>query len=188
MSGREVFGKLVKAITLFARIVSVLPRPFRRWLLRVNRNTGGNVGIFIRYILIRHLAGRCGDNVCIRQYVILENIDKISFGNNVSIHPFCYLDGKGTIEIGNEVSIAHGSSVLSTNHTWASRDIPIKYNPVSLRKVVIDESVWIGCGCRILAGVHIGKRSVVAAGAVVTKDVGSHEIVGGIPARHIKSI
>lgn len=188
MSGRNIFKKYGKVINLSAQIVAYLPRSFRKWSLCVFRNTGGNAGVFIRYLLIKHLAKHCGDNVNIKQYVILENIDKISFGNNVSIHSFCYLDGKGGIEIGNDVSIAHGSSVLSMNHTWNSYDIPIKYNPVNLQKVMIDENVWIGCGCRILAGVHIGNRSVVAAGAVVTKNVESHEVVGGIPARHIKSI
>lgn len=188
MTGREIFSKFGKIINLFARFISLLPRSFRKWLFRVNRNTGGNFGVLIRYILVKYLSNRCGENVCIKQYVIFENIDKISFGNNVSIHPFCYLDGKGIIEIENEVSIAHGCSVLSMNHTWTLSDTPIKYNPISLQKVVIAENVWIGCGCRILAGTYIGKGAIVAAGAVVTKNVDAHEIVGGVPARHIKFI
>lgn len=188
MTGREVFSKFGKIINLFARFISLLPRTFRKWLLRVNRNTGGSFGVLIRYILVKYLSNECGENVCIRQYVILENLDRISFGNNVSIHPFCYLDGKGIIEIKNDVSIAHGCSVLSMNHTWSLPNIPTKYNPISLQKVVISENVWIGCGSRILAGIHIGEGAIVAAGAVVTKNVEAYEIVGGVPAQHIKFI
>ena len=77
---------------------------------------------------------------------------------------------------------------MSTNHTWLLTDVPIKYNPVSLEKVTISDGVWIGCGARILAGVTIGNRAVVAAGAVVNKNVDNCEIVGGVPAKHIKFI
>lgn len=188
MNGRNIFKKLGKLINFTALLISFIPRSLRLWMLRVNRNTGGNYGVFIRYLLIKYLAKKCGNNVSIKQYVILENIDRITFGNNISIHPFCYFEGKGEIEIQDDVSVAHNTSVISTNHTWESSDFPIKYNPVSLEKVTISEGVWIGCGCRILAGVTVGNRSVVAAGAVVNKNVENHEIVGGVPAKHIKFI
>lgn len=188
MNGREVFKKLGKSIKLICFIVSFLPRGFRKWLLNINRNTGGKIGSFIRYVLIKKLAKSCGDNVHIRQYVILENIENIDFGNNVSIHPFCYLEGKGGILIRNDVSIAHSSSILSTNHTWNNSNIPIKYNPISYGKVIINDGVWIGCGCRVLAGVEIGQRSVIAAGTIVNKCVEENELVGGVPAKHIKYI
>lgn len=188
MNGRSIFFKLGGMFDLTAWLISFLPHSFRKWLFWINRNTGGNVGILIRYLLLKYLACQCGRNVSIHQYVIIENIETISFGNNVSIHPFCYLEGKGGIEIANEVSIAHASSIMSTNHTWLLTDVPIKYNPVSLEKVTISDGVWIGCGARILAGVTIGNRAVVAAGAVVNKNVDNCEIVGGVPAKHIKFI
>lgn len=92
----------------------------------------------------------------------------------------------GGIEIGNDVSIAHQTSILSANHTWEDESIPIKYNAVAFQPVHIENDVWIGCGCRILCGVKIHSRSVVAAGAVVCKDVESHTAVGGVPARVLK--
>jgi acetyltransferase-like isoleucine patch superfamily enzyme len=116
------------------------------------------------------------------------NIFLISIGNNVSIHPMCYIDGAGEIEIGNDVSIAYASSILTTNHTWNDSCIPIKYNKETFSKVKIDNDVWIGCGCRILAGVTLHRRSVIAAGAVVTVDVEPNSIYGGIPAKLIKKI
>lgn len=188
MNGRTLFNRFGPLIRTICLLFAILPKRFRKWLLCINRNTGGDVGVFIRYVLVSHLARSCGNNVIIKQYVILENIENIDFGNNVSIHPFCYLEGKGGIFIGNDVSIAHGTSVLSTNHTWERRDIPIKYNPVSVKMVVIRDDVWVGCGCRILSGVEIGERSVVAAGAIVNRNVEQYELVGGIPAKHLKYI
>lgn len=66
--------------------------------------------------------------------------------------------------------------------------VPIKYNKLKYRKVEISDDVWIGCGCRVLSGVVIGKRSIVAAGSVVNKIVNSNIIVGGVPAKEIKEI
>lgn len=188
MTGRKIFLKYGKVINSLAKAMSVFPKALRKWLLRLFRNTGGNIGILIRYLLIKELAASCGDNVSVRQYVFIENIENVSFGNNVSIHPFCYLEGKGGIEIADDVSIAHNCSIMSTNHSWTEQNVSIKYNPLSLEKVHISCGVWCGCGCRILAGVNIGERSIIAAGAVVTKDVESETIVGGVPAKVIKSI
>uniref|UniRef100_UPI00263397E1 acyltransferase n=1 Tax=uncultured Flavobacterium sp. TaxID=165435 RepID=UPI00263397E1 len=151
-------------------------------------NMNGKSVLFIRYLLLRNLAKSCGDNVSIQPNVFLFNIHLIKFGNNVSIHPMCYIDGAGEIEIGNDVSIAHSSSILSTNHTWNDVTVPIKYNKETFSKVTIENDVWIGCGCRILAGVTLHQRSVIAAGAVVTTNVESHSVYGGIPAKLIKKI
>lgn len=169
-------------------IVSILPKRFRLCFLRLFRNTSGRLGIALRFILVKTLAKSCGDNVSIKQYVFLENIENISFGNNVSIHPFCYLEGYGGIEIGDDVSLAHNTSILSVNHTWEDKKVPIKYNPIVGDSVKICNDVWVGCGCRLMAGITINSRSVVAAGAVVTKDVAQNVVVGGVPARQIKSI
>lgn len=59
---------------------------------------------------------------------------------------------------------------------------------MKLAPVEIENDVWIGCGVRIMAGVTIHKRSIVAAGAVVTKDIDSGSLVGGVPAKMIKEI
>jgi acetyltransferase-like isoleucine patch superfamily enzyme len=152
------------------------------------QNLIGKLGLLVRYILLRNLSKKCGENVSIHPNVFLFNIDQISFGNNVSIHPMCYIDGAGQISIGNDVSIAHNTSVLSTNHTWENKEIAIKYNKEIFSSVAIKDDVWIGCGCKILAGVTIGRHCVVAAGAVLNKDVYSNTVVGGVPAKELKRI
>ena len=66
--------------------------------------------------------------------------------------------------------------------------MPIKYNPSVCSPIVVNDDVWIGCGCRILAGVEIGDRVVIAAGAVVNKNVERNSLYAGVPAKKIKSI
>lgn len=187
-TGRKLYSKYGYMLEYCAKAIAILPKGVRNSLLRFFRNTGGKTGIAIRYILVKTLAKNCGNNVSIKQYVFIENIYNISFGNNVSVHPFCYLEGSGGIDIGNDISLAHNTSILSVNHTWENQKIPIKYNPIEHTPVKICDDVWVGCGCRIMAGITIHSRSIIAAGAVVTKDVDTNTIVAGVPAKQIKSI
>ena len=100
----------------------------------------------------------------------------------------CYLDGCGGISIGDNVSIAHNTSLISFNHTHKQKNIPIKYNPIECGHIYIERDVWIGCGTRILSGVSIGTRAIVAAGSVVNKNVEEFSIYGGVPSKLIKYI
>lgn len=187
-TGRDKFNRYKGIINTLVLIIKIFPHGFHYFLLSFFRNTNGAFGLVIRYVLVKILAKSCGDNVSIQPGVYLYNLQNISLGSNVSIHPMCYIDGAGSIAIGNNVSIAHGSSILSANHTWEDITVPIKYNKQSLGSVVIESDVWIGCGCRILVNVNLGSRSVVAAGAVVNKSVKANSVVGGVPARHLKVI
>ncbi|MGO1751705.1 MAG: acyltransferase [Psychroflexus sp.] len=187
-TGRNKFQKFKKIIEVLVLMLSVLPKSFVFNFLKFFRNTNNNLGLLIRYVLVKVIAKSCGDNVSIQPGVYLFNIDKISLGNNISIHPMCYIDGAGSIEIGNDVSIAHNTSILSANHNWEDYDLPIKYNKQTSDRVVINDDVWIGCGVRIMAGISIGSRSVVAAGAVVSKNVNPNSLMGGVPAKKIKDI
>ena len=166
----------------------ILPRGIQGRCLRSFRNKNGALGIALRYVLVRNLAKSCGDNVLIQPGVFLFALERLELGDNVSIHPMCYVDGTGGLRIGNNVSIAHSSTVMTTNHSWDDLSIPIKYNRVVDAQVAIADDVWIGCGWRILAGVTIGKRSVVAAGAVVNRDVAPGTLVAGVPARPVKEL
>lgn len=109
-------------------------------------------------------------------------------GENFSLHDFSYVDAQGGIKIGNNVSIAHNCSLITFNHTWDNHDLPIKYNQTIDGSITIEDDVWVGCGVRIMPGVILGSRSVIAAGSVVVKDVPPNTLVGGIPAKVIKNI
>jgi acetyltransferase-like isoleucine patch superfamily enzyme len=101
-------------------------------------------------------------------------------GRNTVINPRCRLDGRGTIRIGRNVSISQEVMILTADHDLRTPDFAGRE-----RAVVIEDYVWIGTRAMVLSGVHIGRGAVVAAGSVVTRDVGPYEVVGGIPAKII---
>ena len=104
----------------------------------------------------------------------------ISVGKYSHINRECTLDARGGICIGNSVSISHGVKIMTGSHDIQNKKFPGIYG-----KITIDDYAWLGVGCIILKGVTIGKGAVIAAGAVVTKDIPSFTIVGGIPAHKI---
>lgn len=94
----------------------------------------------------------------------------------------------GPVNIGHHVNLAQGITVTALNHNFEDSEKRIDEQGVCTTPVVIEDDVWIGANAVILPGVRVGTHSVVAAGAVVTKDVPPHSIVAGIPAKIIKKI
>ena len=94
----------------------------------------------------------------------------------------------GPVTIGSHVNLAQGIVVTALNHNFENPKLRIDEQGVSTQPVTIGDDVWIGANAVILPGVAIGSHVVVAAGAVVTKDVPSHTLVAGVPAKVIKSI
>lgn len=94
----------------------------------------------------------------------------------------------GPVTIGNHVNLAQGITVTALNHNFADPNKRIDEQGVSTTPVVIEDDIWIGANAVILPGVTIGHHSVVAAGAVVTKNVPPHSLVAGVPAKVIKQI
>ena len=186
-SGRDVFYKYKPIISVLIHITRILPRKIRRILFEQCRNRNGIVGILKRYVLFSTLANEVGDNVVIYPGCYFEHIDKISVGNNVSIHQMCYFDAAGGIDIGNNVSVAHRSTILSSNHHYSDKDIPIKYQGMDKSRTVVSDNVWVGCGCTILAGVMISTGCIIGANSVVTKNASTVDgIYVGSPATLIK--
>lgn len=169
-------------------IVSFVPKPILNILLHLFDSSEGKVAILFRYLYLKKYCKSTGENIFIGKNVNLKNLHNLSIGSNVSIHSFNYLDAYGGIYIGNNVSIANHSTFISSDHTWGSKDIPIKYNPVTKKPIVIEDDVWIAAGCRILGNVTIKKRTVVGAGAVVNRNLDSNSLYVGVPARKVKTI
>lgn len=188
VSGREQYKKNRSLIEAFGWFYSCLPRFVKDSLWSMTIGSSGRFSLLLRYLHLRGCVKRLGGNVYIGPFVVLKGVESLVVGNNVSIHASCYIDAQGGIEIGNDVSIAHQSSILSFNHHWDDETVPIKYNPVVRKPVYISDDVWVGCGVRIMPGVTIGRRCVVAAGSVVTQDIPSGTLVGGVPAKVIKVI
>ena len=94
----------------------------------------------------------------------------------------------GPVEIGSHVNLAQGITVTALNHNFDDTEKRIDEQGVSTNPVTIEDDVWVGANAVILPGVTIGNHCVVAAGAVVTKDVPPHSLVAGVPAKVIKQI
>jgi acetyltransferase-like isoleucine patch superfamily enzyme len=111
--------------------------------------------------------------------------ENIRVGRNVFINQNCTMYDVGGIDIADDVMIGPNVSVITSGH-------PIEPSQrragVTAAPVVIERNVWIAAGVTIIGGVTVGENSVVAAGSVVTRDVPSNTLVGGNPARVIRSI
>lgn len=108
----------------------------------------------------------------------------ISIGKNVFINSSCHFQDQGGIFIGDGSFIGHNVVLATINHDLDPNNNR-KNHYASIR---IEPNVWIGSNATVLPGVTIGEWSVVAAGAVVTKDVPAKTVVGGVPARILKNI
>ena len=121
------------------------------------------------------------DNVRILTPFICDFGNRVKFGNGVFINHSAILSASGGIEFEDGVSVAPGVRIATINHDFNERHTKYTYG-----KVVIKKNAWIGMNVTICPGVTIGKYAIVAAGAVVTKDVPDYAVVGGCPAKVIK--
>ena len=109
---------------------------------------------------------------------------RVSIGRSCQINENSFIQ---EAEIGNFVMIAPNVTILSSMHNFDQLDVPMIFQgEAGHKKVHIQDDVWLGRNVVIMPGVTIGKGSIVAASAVVTKDVPEYQIVGGVPARIIK--
>lgn len=94
----------------------------------------------------------------------------------------------GPVTIGSHVNLAQGITITALNHNFDDSEKRIDQQGISTKEVVLEDDIWVGANAVILPGVTIGKHAVVAAGAIVTKDVPSHSLVAGVPAKVIRQI
>ena len=105
-------------------------------------------------------------------------------GKNVFINSGCKVQDQGGIEIGDGTLIGHNVVLATLNHALA----PERRGDLIPRPIRIGKNVWIGSNAVILPGVTSGDGAVIAAGAAVTKDVPENSVVGGVPARVLRTI
>jgi len=140
----------------------------------------GNVVAKIRGFLYKPFFRNCGNNLKIAERAYIYNPNTITLGENVWLGYNCYL-GKGFIVIGHNVVVGPFVSVSPTNHIRKNESY--RFSGSTNTKIKIGNNVWIGAHSCILASVSINNSSVIAAGAVVTKDIPSCVMVSGIPAK-----
>lgn len=148
---------------------------------------GKKVSIGPRCVIERPDGVRLGDRVVLEQDIYLKLVDDNA---SLTIGEFSFL-GKGVeidcqeeISIGEHALLAPGCFITDHNHNLVA-DKRIDQQSCTSSRVIIERDVWIGANAVVLPGVRIGEGAVVGAGAVVTRDVDSFSVVGGVPARLI---
>jgi acetyltransferase-like isoleucine patch superfamily enzyme len=162
--------------------------------------TGIHLGRFVKLGQDVHISALgkkgvfIGDNVGIGAFsrVIVSTSlhhlgEYIKIGNNVGIGEFAYLGGAGGLEIGDECIIGQYFSCHPENHRYDDPTVPIRLQGVQRKGIKIGKNCWIGSKVTILDGVAIGDGCIIAAGAVVTTSFPSNTIIGGVPAKILKS-
>ena len=135
-----------------------------------------------------------GDNVSLGAYsrlVVSTSFNNIGsgiyLGRSVGIGEFAYLGGAGGIEIGDECIVGQYFSCHAENHNYDDKKTSIRFQGVHRQGIKIGSNCWIGSKVTILDGVEIGSGSIIAAGAVVNKSFPRNSIIGGVPAKLLKT-
>jgi len=134
----------------------------------------------VRKFMFKLVGLKIGKGSTIHMGVRFFSLRGITIGEDSIVGFGCFLDGREKLSIGNHVDIASEAMIYNSEHDLGSEGFEAKEE-----KVIINDYVFVGPRAIILPGVSIGKGAVIAAGAVVTKDVENYQIVGGVPAKVI---
>ena len=149
-----------------------------------SRMPGGKFCTRLRATFLRKALKSLGTDIEIESNVFFGDGRDIEIGSHIQINEDCWIRNA---KIGNYVMIAPKVMILNFGHITTSLKTPMIFQGKRVYKqTVLEDDVWIGARAIIMPGVRIGKGSIVAAGAIVTKDVEPYAIVGGNPARVIK--
>lgn len=164
-----------------------------RWYIRLlaplyqHRGRGSKIYGSVRMDTPPYRKFSLGRRSVVESYACINNaVGDVIIGDHTRIGLHCTVIGPVTI--GSHVNLAQGITVTALNHNFEDAGLRIDEQGVSTKAVTIGDDVWIGTNAVILPGVTIGRHVVVAAGAVVTKDVPDHSLVAGVPAKVVKSI
>jgi acetyltransferase-like isoleucine patch superfamily enzyme len=185
-TGAEAWRQARLQFLPWERTPADLDSPAQRALKRrLERHAGARIAasayiardarIFTEHLVV-------GDGSWIAGHALVRG--DVEIGADTTVNPYACISGK--VRCGNGVRIASLASIIGFNHNFADPDRPIHQQGVSSAGIVIGDDVWIGANAVVLDGVEICRGAIVAAGAVVSRDVAPNAIVGGVPARVIR--
>jgi acetyltransferase-like isoleucine patch superfamily enzyme len=142
----------------------------------------------VRHFWYRRMVGmRIGRNAAVFMGVycyfyrpFFRSAVQVRIGEHAIINRRCLLDGRGGLDIGNNVSLSPEVSLITSEHLKNDPGFGVRDRPI-----VIRDYAWVGSRAMILPGVTVGEGAIIAAGAVVNRDVPAYTIVGGVPAKPI---
>ena len=164
-----------------------------RWYVRMlaplyqHRGRGSKIYGSVRMDTPPYRRFSLGRRSVVESYACINTaVGDVTIGDYTRIGLHCTIIGP--VNIGNHVNLAQGITVTALNHNFADGELRIDQQGVSTQPVSIGDDVWIGTNAVILPGVTIGNHVVIAAGAVVTKDIPDNSLAMGVPATVRKSI
>ncbi|NJO82709.1 MAG: acyltransferase [Blastochloris sp.] len=116
-----------------------------------------------------------------------DPLKHLRIGHQCVFNDGCVFDLQAPITIGNHVALGHQVMLLTCSHVIGPAQRRADYR-LFQAPIYIDDGAWLGARCTVLPGVHIGAGAIIAAGALVQRDVAPNTMVGGIPARPIRSL
>jgi maltose O-acetyltransferase len=137
---------------------------------------------YIRKVLVSHYVNKSGRKLRVKTGA--EIAMKTTVGDNSELGTRCLI--QSNVSIGSNVIMGPDIKIYSRNHKFERLDIPIQKQGKNYFETTIGDDVWLGANVIVTAGCKIGNHVIVAAGAVVTKDVLDYAIVGGVPAKVLK--
>ena len=169
-----------------------LGRIFRRtYLKRRFKSLGPGASIDVSVWIIGPKNIHIGRQfLCLRNCTLgAESDGRLEIGDRVSLNANAYINAcdEGKIVLGNDVLIGPNVVMRASDHSMASLEEPMKEQGHTGGEIIVEDDVWLGANVVVTGGVRIGRGAVVAAGAVVTKDVEPYTVVGGVPAQFIKN-
>jgi len=135
----------------------------------------------LRQGYLRACGMKIGTRVALMRGSMVIRPEQIAIGSHCIIGFNCFLGGEAGLQIGNNVNISSFCTLLGGYHDLDDPAFRSILNPI-----IIEDYVWLATRVTVAGGVRIGRGAVVAAGAVVTRDVPPYHVVGGVPARKIK--
>ena len=181
------FGKILSRRVKGKGFFLIASLELEAWIVQLVGWVPGALGFAIRSIIYRLVFGKLTGFSFIQSDVKFVRARGITAGKNFTVNSGSYINGIGGIAFGDNVLIGPNVVISSGEHPTDASRFPILFQEPIQKKIEIGHGVWIGANAVILPGIEIGINAVVAANAVVTKNIGSNEIWGGVPARYLKS-
>jgi Acetyltransferase (isoleucine patch superfamily) len=192
------------------KLLPILNGEIKDWVeVLLIRNMPGRIGFGLRRLYWNALLKKSG-RLSLSLGCVITSAKNIVFGDNVNVMHNCsfYAHNNGSISIGDRVSmnsnvqvnaadsgsiivgndVAIGPNVVirASNHNYRKKDVRINEQGHAGGTVIIEDDVWIGANCVILAGVVIRRGAIIGAGALVNRDIPPYALAGGVPAAVIR--
>ena len=191
MNGRVYAELLLGFEFVLSQMPGGLGYRLRRWYMErrlKSLGSGGTIGLGLLVTGPHNISiGR--DFSCWRHCTLAACDDGvIEIGDRVALNANVYINAclGGRIVLGNDVLIAPNVVMRTSDHVTSALDKPIRQQGHIAGEIIVEDDVWLAANVTVVGGVRIGQGAVIAAGAVVTRDVEPYTIVGGVPAQFIK--